>query len=294
VSANQRLKLYYPVGTLAEPVVVEGDDAVLGTFVLTNGPTVVGTPDRYGNNLEPNTGTQGNNAPNAPNVDYAITAIFQPSAMVGPASAPSEEVFGFFYNKEVAGTVAIEGVFPFDTDGPVSPGAFLHTASPVPATSAPITIVNAGTYEVVWTTGVAEPQQVALFLDGVAVDSTIYGQATGTSVMTGVAVITATAGQALTLRNHSSAAALTLVTPAGGTQDNNTNSLFIKSLGLVGAGAAGVPGVVTLTFQNAVTHAPVDDPATVDEVEVVVRIQGMDTGSVAGTLYVQKQHSIES
>lgn len=137
---------------------------------------------------------------------------------------------GYFYNLEVADTVAIGAPFPFDTDGPFTAG-FLHTASPTPATSAPITIVNAGIYSVQYTVTVAEARQIALYLDGAVVPSTIYGQATGTAVTTGIAIITAAAGQLLTLRNHLSAAALTLVTPSGGTAENTTNSLVITKIG---------------------------------------------------------------
>lgn len=137
--------------------------------------------------------------------------------------------YGFYFNKAVSATVAIGAPFPFDTDGPHTAG-FLHTASATPATSAPITIVNAGVYLVEYSVTVAEARQIALYLNGAVVTSTIYGQATGTSVTTAFAIIEATAGSLLTLRNHLSAAALTLVTPSGGTAGNNTNSLMIRRL----------------------------------------------------------------
>lgn len=137
--------------------------------------------------------------------------------------------YGYFYNLEVSSTVAIGAAFPFDTDGPISAG-FAHTASPVPAVSSPITILNAGIYKVDFTVTVAEARQIALYLNGAVVDSTIYGQATGTAVTTGVAIIEVAAGDVLTLRNHLSAAALTLVTPSGGTESNTTNSLTILKI----------------------------------------------------------------
>lgn len=137
--------------------------------------------------------------------------------------------YGYFYNLEVSATVAIGAAFPFDTDGPSTPG-FSHTASPVPAVSSPITILNAGTYKVDFSVTVAEARQIALYLNGSVVGSTIYGQATGTAVTTGVAIIEVAAGDVLTLRNHLSAAALTLVTPSGGTENNVTNSLTILKI----------------------------------------------------------------
>lgn len=137
---------------------------------------------------------------------------------------------GYFYNLAVSGTVAIGAPFPFDTDGPTNPALYAHTPSATPATSAPITILTAGTYRVDYSVTVAEARQIALYLDGAVVLSTIYGQATGTAVTTAFAIITVAAGQVLTLRNHLSAAALTLVTPSGGTASNTTDSILITKL----------------------------------------------------------------
>lgn len=137
---------------------------------------------------------------------------------------------GYFYNLEVSATVAIGAPFPFDTDGPTNPALYAHTASPVVATSAPITILQAGRYRVDYSVTVAEARQIALYLNGAVVPSTIYGQATGTAVTTAFAIIDAAANDVLTLRNHLSAAALTLVTPSGGTAENTTDSLLITRL----------------------------------------------------------------
>lgn len=138
--------------------------------------------------------------------------------------------FGYFFNLEVSATVAIAAPFPFDSDGAFSPAVFAHTASPVVATSAPITILQAGTYRVEYSVTVAEARQIALYLNGAVVLNTIYGAATGTVVTTAFAIITAAANDVLTLRNHLSAAALTLVTPSGGTAENTTNSILIEKL----------------------------------------------------------------
>lgn len=138
--------------------------------------------------------------------------------------------FGYFYNLAVSATVAIAAPFPFDTNGEFSPAVFAHTASVTPAVSAPITILQAGTYRVEYSVTVAEPRQIALYLNGAVVLSTIYGAATGTVVTTAFAIITAAANDVLTLRNHLSAAALTLVTPSGGTASNTTNSILIEKL----------------------------------------------------------------
>lgn len=160
--------------------------------------------------------------------DTAIFDRLQQLIQSLSAGASGSE-YAYYYNLAVSATVAIAAPFPFDTDGPATSG-FLHTASATPATSAPITIVNAGTYAVQYTVTVAEARQIALYIDGAVVPSTIYGQATGTAVTTGIAIITVAAGAVLTLRNHLSAAALTLVTPSGGTEENATNSILITKL----------------------------------------------------------------
>lgn len=157
------------------------------------------------------------------------TAIFDRLQQVIQSLSSGGSEYAYFYNLAVSATVAIGAPFPFDTNGPFTSG-FLHTASATPATSAPITIVNAGTYLVQYTATVAEARQIALYVNGAVVLSTIYGQATGTAVTTGMAIITVAAGAVLTLRNHLSAAALTLVTPSGGTASNATNSITITKL----------------------------------------------------------------
>lgn len=164
------------------------------------------------------------------NQDVAIfDRLQQLISAISEAPPVTDGEYAYFYNLEVSATVAIGAPFPFDTNGPFTAG-FTHTASPVPAVSAPITILNAGVYKVEFTATVAEARQIALYLDGAVVLSTIYGQATGTSVTTGIAIINVSAGQVLTLRNHLSAAALTLVTPSGGTANNTTNSITITKL----------------------------------------------------------------
>lgn len=163
------------------------------------------------------------------------TAIFDRLQQIIQALSPAAGGacscgFGYFYNKEVSATVAIAAPFPFDTDGPFTASVFAHTASSTVATSAPITILVAGTYRVEYSVTVAEARQIALYLNGAVVDSTIYGAATGTVVTTAFAIITAAANDVLTLRNHLSAAALTLVTPSGGTAENTTNSILIVKI----------------------------------------------------------------
>ena len=138
--------------------------------------------------------------------------------------------YGYFYNLEVSATVAPEAPFPFDTNGAFTSGFLAYSKCCSCNVSSYHYCKCWCIYSVQWSVTVAEARQIALFLNGAVVAGTTVGAATGTVVTSSQAIITATAGSLLTLRNHTSVAALTLVTPSGGTAGNNTNSILIKQL----------------------------------------------------------------
>jgi hypothetical protein len=96
--------------------------------------------------------------------------------------------------------------------------------------TAGINLVNAGTYKITFSVSGVEPSQMALFDNGAPVPGTVYGSGAGTQQNIGQAIITVAAGDVLTIRNHSSAAAVTLQTLAGGTQTNVNASITIEKL----------------------------------------------------------------
>ena len=67
-------------------------------------------------------------------------------------------------------------------------------------------------------------------MNGAAVPGTVYGSGAGTQQDEGQVIVTLSASDVLTLVNHSSAAAVTLQTLAGGTQTNVNASLLIEKL----------------------------------------------------------------
>jgi hypothetical protein len=71
---------------------------------------------------------------------------------------------------------------------------------------------------------------MALFDNGTLIPGTIYGSGAGTQQNTGQAIITVAAGDVVTVRNHTSSAAVTLQTLAGGTQTNTNASVVIEEL----------------------------------------------------------------
>jgi hypothetical protein len=75
-----------------------------------------------------------------------------------------------------------------------------------------------------------ESNQFAIFRNGAQVPGTVYGSGAGTQQNNGQVIFTIAAGDVLTLRNHSSAAAVGLATLVGGTQANVNASIVIKKL----------------------------------------------------------------
>ncbi|MGE6516516.1 collagen-like protein [Lysinibacillus sphaericus] len=131
--------------------------------------------------------------------------------------------YGHIYNLS-AETVAVEADIIFDTTGIVTTG-ITH----VPGTSQ-IFVTTPGIYEVIFSVSGVEPNQFTLFLDGAPVPGTVHGSGAGTQQNTGHAIISIPSGGFLTLRNHSSAAAVILQTLAGGTQINVNASIILKML----------------------------------------------------------------
>ncbi|WP_404519306.1 MULTISPECIES: collagen-like protein [unclassified Paenibacillus] len=131
--------------------------------------------------------------------------------------------FGYIYNLG-SRVVPIEADVIFDTNGILTPG-ITHA----PGTTQ-IAVTDAGNYEVNFSVSGVEPGQFAIFINGTLAAGTIYGSGAGTQQNTGQAILALASGDVLTLRNHSSAAAVTLQTLAGGTQANVNASVVIKKL----------------------------------------------------------------
>lgn len=132
--------------------------------------------------------------------------------------------YAYIYNID-AQTVPLEADVTFSNNG-IIVGTITHFAG-----TYTIQLGSAGNY-VIWVnaSGV-EPSQFAIFQNGTLVPGSIYGSGAGTQYNTGMVIITAYIGDILTLRNHSSTAAVTLQTLAGGTQVNSNASILIQKIG---------------------------------------------------------------
>jgi hypothetical protein len=98
-----------------------------------------------------------------------------------------------------------------------------------PGTST-IVIGTAGNYSIRFTVSSVEPNQFAVCINGAPAAGAIFGSGAGTQQNGGESIQTLAAGDVITIRNHSSASAVTLQILAGGTQFNNNASLLLVKL----------------------------------------------------------------
>lgn len=131
--------------------------------------------------------------------------------------------YAYIYNV-TAQIVAVEGDITFSNNG-VIVGSIAHT----PGTAA-IVLGNTGYYAVWFIAAGAEANQFTLFQNGVPVAGGTYGSGAVTQPNPGMAIVAAAAGTVLTVRNHTSAAAVTLQALAGGTQLNANASILIQRI----------------------------------------------------------------
>jgi hypothetical protein len=132
--------------------------------------------------------------------------------------------YGYIYNRG-AQVVALEADVVFDGNGVKTPG-ITHAPN-----TTQIVVTTPGDYKVSFSVSGVEPSQMALFRNGAPLTDTVYGSGAGTQHDDGQTIVSLAAGDALTLRNHTSSAAVTLQTLAGGTQTNVNASVVIERLG---------------------------------------------------------------
>jgi collagen triple helix repeat protein len=164
-------------------------------------------------------GAQGNQGDQGPQGPQGPQGAQGPQGPAGTGLAQ----YGAVYNLS-AQFVPLEADVLFDTAGVLSAGITFTPGS------TQITITSAGTYLFQFSLNGVEPNQFALFLNGAAVAGGIFGVGSGTGNTVGQVLVAVSAGDVVTLRNHTSASAVTLQTLAGGTQTNVNASLVIQKL----------------------------------------------------------------
>ena len=141
----------------------------------------------------------------------------------GPQGPPGDPDYGYIYNT-AAETVALEGAITFSNNGPLA--GFTHLLG-----ASAIGVNSTGIYLVTFSVSGVEPGQFTLMDNGIALSGTTYGSGAGTQQDDGQVIVDLTAADSLTLANHTSAAAITLQTLAGGTQTNVNASIIIEQVG---------------------------------------------------------------
>jgi len=133
--------------------------------------------------------------------------------------------YGYVYNLS-AQVVALEASVTFDTNGLGTPGITHGLGSPS------ISFTDAGVYKVTYSVSGTQPSQFALFVNGILVEGSDYGSGAGTQQNNGQVIVGINAGDVLTLRNHSSAAAVSLAAapPIGGTAAAVNASILLEKL----------------------------------------------------------------
>jgi hypothetical protein len=141
----------------------------------------------------------------------------------GPAGTGGSGEYAYIYST-IPTTVAVGAVVLFDFNGPITPG-ITHTPG-----SSDVNIITAGIYRVDWSVSGTEPNQFAVFINGIPVTGSTYGSGAGTQQNSAFLIVAIGAGDTLTVRNHTSAAAVGLQSLAGGTENNVLASVLLQKL----------------------------------------------------------------
>jgi hypothetical protein len=158
--------------------------------------------------------------PGLPDADPTdtVTCFDSTTGQLGPCAAGGGALdFANFYAlmpPDNAMTVAVGGDVDFPQNGPTSAGGITRTSASA------FELAAIGTYQVMFQVSVSEAGQLILTLNGADLAYTVTGRATGTSQITGMALVTTTSVDSiLTVRNPAgNATALTITPLAGGTR----------------------------------------------------------------------------
>lgn len=143
-----------------------------------------------------------------------------PSCSTGSSSATA---FAYIYNLS-SQVVAVEGDISFSNNGIII-GNIIHTTG-----TAAIVLGTPGYYAIWFNVAGVEANQFTLYQNGFPVAGATYGSGAVTQPNPGMVIIAAASSDVLTLRNHTSATAVTLQALAGGTQLNANASILIQKL----------------------------------------------------------------
>jgi hypothetical protein len=230
-----------PISGIPGPPGPQGPQGIQGLVGPQGIPGVVGATGPAGpigpigpQGLVGPTGATGATGATGPIGPQGIQGLVGPQGPIGatgatgPAGPPGGIAqFAYLYHTSLA---APGTVVPLETPVIFNNASILSAGFTYNAITGAITVVNAGIYEIVYTVETLEPNQFALFGNGVPIPGSIFGSGAGTQPSTGQVMVALTAGELITLVNHTSASAVTLQYLAGGTQLNVDASISFKYL----------------------------------------------------------------
>jgi hypothetical protein len=180
-------------------------------------------------------GPKGDPGPAGPTGPMGATGKIGPEGTPGPPGPPGPPgipgppgpvSYAQFYAEmppHNPATVPGGDAVDFPGDGPTQGGIVRIDADT-------FLLPNAGTYRVSFSVSVTEPGQLGLSLNGIELAYTVFGRATGTSLLAGDSIIDAAAGSSLEVVNPvGNSPALTITPLAGGTHPA-VASLIIEQL----------------------------------------------------------------
>jgi hypothetical protein len=153
------------------------------------------------------------------------TGVTGPTGATGSTGSSPVEAFAYVYNQSPQ-VVATESAVIFDSNGLATAG-LTHTLG-----TAPIVVGVAGIYRVTFSVSGMEPNQFAVYVDGVfVVPGSDYGSGAGTQQNVGQVLVALNPGDTITLVNQGSATAVTLAPFVGGESINVNASIMIERVG---------------------------------------------------------------
>lgn len=170
------------------------------------------------------TGPQGPQGPAGNNGLDGATGPIGPMGPMGPAGGGSAQ-YAYIYNQSDQ-VVAPEADIDFSKNGIIKNEVVFHAPG-----ASEIIMNTSGDYMIWFNVTGMEANQFTLYQNNTPVEGSCYGSSAGTQINSGMVILNAVAGDAITLRNHSSMAAVTLQTHAGGTGTNTNASILIQKIG---------------------------------------------------------------
>ncbi|MDN4523906.1 hypothetical protein [Fictibacillus fluitans] len=199
----------------------------------------------------------------------------------GPPGFSSDHAF--IYNLITQALTAEEDIL-FDSNG-VNFGTITHTPG-----TAEIVINDPGDYYISFSVTGDINNQFGLFNGGILVPGTIYGSDDVNQQNLGQTILTIdTVPATLTVRYHTNVVPLTvtLQTPAGGTQTNDTASVFIQKLGMQTTATVGTSADLLVALNDNTISRIILTPGTYDiSASAFVRTNAVRLISTAATTVI--------